>query len=96
MLAIFPGGLGSSVITISASESPPGPCVLPSSDTSIREPLASEFVKQNSAEKSNLPAAFLAVAMRDIPSLNNLPVSAGALGTPKPSVSRGPMIQEIH
>lgn len=55
MLAIFPGVLGSSVITISASESPSGPCVLPSSDTSIRETFASEFVKQNSAEESNLP-----------------------------------------
>lgn len=55
MLAIFPGGLGRSVITVSAFESPSGPCVLPSSDTSIRETLASEFVKQNSAEKSNLP-----------------------------------------
>lgn len=55
MLALYPGGLGSSAITVSVSESPSGSCVLPSTDTSIRETLASEFVELNSAEKSNLP-----------------------------------------
>lgn len=68
------------------------PAVTPASERPLVQNLSSRTLLRN----QTCPAAFFVVAMRDIPLLNKISISAGAFGTPEPSVPYRPVVQEIH